>query len=216
MDLDTNISIQIQFFDTGSTSPNETITSATVKSEHKTQICLRTTMSRRKIPRRQKEEYSDDDESYEDERDYDDEVDPMVRGNTTVSTFMVARCQELERENKRLEMELRILKSNDRKTKRQLRIDYDWNGEEANLSDKVSNWVKTYLFARYKFLKVGWMEYSTDKDSLPSFVQRKMNMTDVDDFETMWERVIRPTMQQKYVTVRCNLNNEIRKAYKCK
>ena len=168
-------------------------------------------MSRRKIPRRQKEEYSDDDESYE-----DDDVDPMVRGNTTVSSFMVARCKELERENKRLEMELRILKSNDRKTKRQLRIDYDWNGEEANLSDKVSNWVKTYLFARYKFLKVGWMEYSTDKDSLPSFVQRKMNMTDVDDFETMWERVIRPTMQQKYVTVRCNLNNEIRKAYKCK
>ena len=173
-------------------------------------------MSRRKIPRRQKEEYSDDDESYEDERDYDDEVDPMVRGDTTVSTWMMARCKELERENKRLEMELRVLKSNDRKTKRQLRIDYDWNGEEANLSDKVSNWVKTYLFARYKFLKVGWMEYSTDKDSLPSFVQRKMNMTDVDDFETMWERVIRPTMQQKYVTVRCNLNNEIRKAYKCK
>ena len=173
-------------------------------------------MSRRKIPRRQKEEYSDDDESYEDERDNDDEVDPMVRGNTTVSTFMVARCKELERENKRLEMELRILKSNDRKTKRQLRIDYDWNGEEANLSDKVSNWVKTYLFARYKFLKVGWMEYKTNKDSLPSLVQRKMNMTDVDDFKGMWERVIRPTMQQKYVTVRCNLNNEIRKAYKCK
>ena len=122
-------------------------------------------MSRRKIPRRQKEEYSDDDESYE-----DDEVDPMVRGNTTVSSFMVARCKELERENKRLEMEIRILKSNDRKMKRQLRIDYDWNGDEANLSDKVSNWVKTYLFARYKFLKVGWMEYSTDKDSLPSFV----------------------------------------------
>ena len=168
-------------------------------------------MSRRKIPRRQKEEYSDDDESYE-----DDDVDPMVRGNTTVTSFMVARCKELERENKRLEMELRILKSNDRKTKRQLRIDYDWNGEEAILSDKVLNWVKTYLFARYKFLKVGWMEYSTDKDSLPSFVQRKMNMTDVDDYETMWERVIRPTMQQKYVTVRCNLNNEIRKAYKCK
>ena len=113
-------------------------------------------------------------------------------------------------------MELRILKSNDRKTKRQLRIDYDWNGEEANLSDKVSNWVKTYLFARYKFLKVGWTEYSTDKDSLPSFVQRKMNMTDVDDFETMWERVICPTMRMKYVTIRCNLNNEIRKAYKCK
>ena len=173
-------------------------------------------MSRRKIPRRRKEEYSDDDESYDDERDDDDEVDPMIRGDATVNTWMIARCKELERENKRLEMEIRIMKSNDRKTKRQLRIDYDWNGEEANLSDKVSNWVKTYLFARYKFLKEGWMDYSTDKDSLPSFVQRKMNMTDVDDFETMWERVICPTMRMKYVTIRCNLNNEIRKAYKCK
>ena len=172
-------------------------------------------MSRRKVARAKRNEYSDDDKSY-DERNEDDEVDPMIRGDATVNTWMIARCKELERENKRLEMEIRIMKSNDRKTKRQLRIDYDWNGEEANLSDKVSNWVKTYLFARYKFLKVGWTEYSTDKDSLPSFVQRKMNMTDVDDFETMWERVICPTMRMKYVTIRCNLNNEIRKAYKCK
>ena len=172
-------------------------------------------MSRRKIARAKRNEYSDDDES-DDERDDDDRVNPMIRNETTVSTWMMARVKELERENKRLEMELRVMKSNDRKTKHQLRIDYDWNGEEAILSDKVSNWLKTYLFARYKFLKVGWMKYSTDRDSLPSFVQRKMNMTDVDDYETMWERVIRPTMQQKYVTVRCNLNNKIRKAYKCK
>ena len=60
------------------------------------------------------------------------------------------------------------------------------------------------------------MEYKTDSDSLPSFVQRKMNTTEVDDFKGMWERVIRPTIMQKYVTVRFNLNNKIRKAYKCK
>ena len=42
--------------------------------------------------------------------------------------------------------EIRVLKLNDRKTKRQLRIDYKWDGDEANLSDEVSNRVKTYLF----------------------------------------------------------------------
>jgi len=171
-------------------------------------------MSRRNVATVQREEYSDEEEY--DERDDDVRVDPMIRNETTVSTWMMARVKQLERENKRLEMELWVLKSNDRKTKRQLRIDYDWNGEEANLSDKVSNWVKTYLFVRYKFLEIGGMEYKTNKDSLSSFVQRKINMTDVDDFKGIWDRVICPTMHMKYVTVRCNLNNEIRKAYKCK
>ena len=41
-------------------------------------------------------------------------------------------------------------------------------------------------------------------------------MEDVDDFKGLWERAMSPTMQQKYVTVRCKLNNEIRKAYKRK
>jgi hypothetical protein len=117
---------------------------------------------------------------------------------------------------KSLQREIRVLKSNDRKTKRQLRIDYNWDGDEENLSDKVSNWVKTYLFPRYAFLKDGWMAYEDDYDSLSSFVQRKMKMEGEDNFKCLWERVISPTILQKYVTVRCNLSNEVRKAYKNK
>ncbi len=33
-------------------------------------------------------------------------------------------------------------------------------------------------------------------------------MEDEDDYKGLWERVISPTIQMKYVTVRCNLNNE--------
>ena len=117
---------------------------------------------------------------------------------------------------KSLQSEIRELKLSERKTKRQLRIDYDWDGENANLSDKVSDWVKTFLFPWYKFLNDNWMAYDDGHDSLLSFVQRKMNMEDEDDFKGLWERVISPTIQQKYVTVRCNLNNEVRKAYKSK
>jgi hypothetical protein len=60
------------------------------------------------------------------------------------------------------------------------------------------------------------MEYSDGSESLSSFVQRKMKMEQVDNFRGQWERVICPTIQMKYVTIRCNLNNEVRKAYKGK
>jgi hypothetical protein len=139
-----------------------------------------------------------------------------MENNPTVNEWVMRRCKELESTVKSLQREIRVLKSHDRKTKRQLRIDYDWDGEEANLSDKVSNWVKEYLFPRYKFLKDGWMEYSDGSESLSSFVQRKMKMEEELDFKGQWERVICSTIQNKYVTVRCNLNNEVRKAYKCK
>jgi hypothetical protein len=101
-------------------------------------------------------------------------------------------------------------------TKRQIGIDYDWDGEEANLLDKVLEWVKEYLFPRYKFLKEGWMEYSDKNESLSLFVKRKMKMEQVDKYVGLWERVICPTIQMKYVTIRCNLNNEVQKAYKVK
>ena len=111
---------------------------------------------------------------------------------------------------------LKDLKHHLWQTKGLIRIDYAWDGEDANLSDKVSNWVKVYLFPRYKFLKDGWMEYSEDVNSLSSFCQIKLKMENVGDYGDQWNRVICPTILMKYVTIRCNLNNELRKAYKCK
>ena len=156
-----------------------------------------------------------------DERSDDEFEDKEERGSAgrgaMVNELLTERCKLLESSVKSLQREIRVLKSlSERKTKKQLRIDYDWDGENANLSDKVSNWVKTYLFPRYKFLNDSWMAYDEKGESLSSFVQRKMNMEDEEDFKGLWERVISPTIQQKYVTIRCNLNNEVRKAYKSK
>ena len=159
------------------------------------------TMSRTRGGKKHHDEMAGDESEDEEER---------------ASTGLKERCLQLQSTVKSLQREIRVLKSNDRKTKRQLRIDYDWDGEEANLSDKVSNWVKTYLFPRYKFLKDGWMAYEDGYGSLSSFVQRKINMEGERNFEGLWDRVISPTIQQKYVTIRCNLNNEVRKAYKSK
>jgi hypothetical protein len=106
-------------------------------------------------------------------------------------------------------MDLRLLKSHARQTKHQIRIDYVWDGKEANFADSVLSFVKEYLFLRCKFLKDGWMEYDNGQESFSMFVQGKVKIPEVAEYKNQWERVICPTIQAKYVTIRCNLNNEI-------
>jgi hypothetical protein len=48
-------------------------------------------------------------------------------------------------------MDLILLKSHARQTKRQIRIDYNWDDKEANFADLVSSFVKEYLFPCLSF-----------------------------------------------------------------
>jgi hypothetical protein len=50
-------------------------------------------------------------------------------------------------------MDLRLSKSLARQTKRQIRINYNWDGKEANFADSVLSFVNEYLFPPYTFLK---------------------------------------------------------------
>jgi hypothetical protein len=77
------------------------------------------------------------------------------------------------------------------------------------------SFVKEYLFPHFKFLKDRWMEYD-DGFGFSLFEQGKVKIPEGADYEDQWERVICPTIQAKYVTIRCNLNNEILKTYKSK
>ena len=118
--------------------------------------------------------YSDKKE--EEEHNQGETTKDLWRQNERLCT----QCQDWQDTVRYLRLELKVSKLHERQTKRQIRIDYEWDGEEANLSDKVSNWVKTYLFPHYKFLKDGWIDYNESSDnsskSLSSFVQRKMKM----------------------------------------
>jgi hypothetical protein len=60
------------------------------------------------------------------------------------------------------------------------------------------------------------MEYDNGSESLLMFVQGKVKIPEVVEYKDQWERVICPTIQAKYVTIRCNLNNEIQRTYKSK
>ncbi len=106
-------------------------------------------------------------------------------------------------------MELKLSKSTARQTKRQIRIDYDWDGKEANFACSISSFVKEYVFPCFMFLKDGWMNYDKGQDSFSTFVQGKVQIPEGAEYKDQWERVICPTIQAKYVTIRCNVNNKI-------
>jgi hypothetical protein len=60
------------------------------------------------------------------------------------------------------------------------------------------------------------MKYDNGPESLSMFVQGKVKFPEGADYKDQWERVICPTIQAKYVTIRCNLNNEIQRTYMSK
>ncbi len=50
------------------------------------------------------------------------------------------------------------------------------------------------------------MEYDDGPESLSTFVQGKVKIPEGAEYKDQWERVICPTIQANYVTIRCNLN----------
>ncbi len=156
---------------------------------------------------------SDDDIEYDE--DYKDKGrlhDALLQKNG----MLCQRWVEYKRIVKKLKMELRLSKSHARQTKCWIRIDYDWDGKEANFTNSVLIFVKEYLFPLYKFLKDGWMEYEDGPESLSAFVQGKVNIPEGAEYKDQWERVTYSTIQAKYVTIRCNLNIEIQRTCKSK
>jgi hypothetical protein len=111
--------------------------------------------------KRDMEASEDDDEFEEDYKDGSSLHDALLRK----IGMLCQRCIENERFIKRLKMELRLSKSHARQTKCQIRIDYNWDGKEANFADSVLSFVKEYLFPGFKFLKDRWIEYEEGQDS---------------------------------------------------
>ncbi len=156
--------------------------------------------------------FEDDDEFEEDYKDESSSHDTLLRK----IGMLRQRSIENERLIKGQKMELRFSKSTARQTKRQIRINYNWYGKDPNFTDSVSSFVKEYLFPHFKFLKDRWMDYDEGQDSFSTFVEGMVQIPEEAEYKDHWERVICPTIQAKYVTVRCNLNNEIQRTYKTK
>ena len=106
--------------------------------------------------------YDDDDDDDDDKDEYDDDNKDEDNDDESLNALNDKLCDanvRLRDENVRLrgiikEARIRIqdltadlqsYKRAHRQTKRQIRTDNNWNGEDANISDKVSSWVKTFV-----------------------------------------------------------------------
>jgi hypothetical protein len=88
-------------------------------------------------------------EASDDEDEYDEDYKDKGRSHDALLRkirMLRQRCIENKIIIKRLKMDLRLPKSHVRLTKCQIRINCDWDGEEANFDDLVLSFVKEYLF----------------------------------------------------------------------
>ena len=164
--------------------------------------------------------YSDDDGSDDDEHGGADEnLDIMkLSRQELIGKLRTAQANiKLKtKEIKTLEVRLKKATTQQKGTKKQVRMDFQWNGEESIFADTVTQFCKTYLFPRFKFLKHGWNDFNRNRGSLSSLVNRHIKVPEGADYEDQWERVIVPTIRLKYINMKCNLNNDIRATYKSK
>ncbi len=144
------------------------------------------------------DDYNKYDDDYEEEGRLDDELLRKIG-------MLCNKCKEYKSIIKGLRMELRLSKSHARQTKHHIKINYDWDGEKANFTDSVLVFSEEYLFPHYKFLK------DNGPYSLSLFVRGKVKIPEGAGYKNQQERVLCPTIQMKYVTIRCNLNNNLPK-----
>lgn len=128
---------------------------------------------------------------------------------------LMERCATNEKmvRDLKLEMNKLLVRAHNKKD---LRKKFNWNGVDTTYSDGVIKFCKEWLFPRYKFLHDDWMIYSEDRKSLSSLVLKHCAVPDGADREDAWNRIVAPTIAKKYADMRCNINNEVRKAFQGK
>ena len=180
---------------------------------------IRQTTKRMKMTDRTAAAYKHSDE---DEESEDDDSETMI--TTTKAIWNMDRRELMDfisEQNKmirdmKLKLELAKKHETGRRSLKLARMDHDWNATETLFADVVTQHVKYYLFPRYKFLKQGWDEYQPDQEgSLSRLVEEGLSdRQPLSDKKEMWERVTAVSIKLKYGTLKCNINNAIKAAYK--
>lgn len=119
-----------------------------------------------------------------------------------------ARVQELQATVARLAVK--------KSTKKELRQTFAWEEIDSTYANAISRLSKEFLFPRFKFLHDGWTDFSDKKGSLSMTILRHCPVPAGRDERDTWDRVITPTVASKYSTMRCNINNAVRSAFKGK
>jgi hypothetical protein len=162
-----------------------------------------------------------DEDSSESELD-DNDTEAMVgRSSTTMSANLMEKTKMelvkivLKQRTQIIGLQERLEKEkiSRNQSRKQVKILQNWTGEETNYADSVAQFCRGLLLPKYKFLKKGWNEYDDSRSSLSSLVKRNVTTPEGANYESIWERVVVPTIRLKYINIKCNLHNEIKYAY---
>jgi hypothetical protein len=160
------------------------------------------------------ESSSSESESDEDDGSVDGQCGKKKKAKMTTRDELIDMLREKERMIKKLQAENHSLRNKSRTNKKDLRDSLKWSGEEINFADSVNTFVREFLFPRYKFLRDGWQKYEPDKsNSLSSMCLRRLSLPEGSDRVDIWERVIVPSIQMKYINIKGNMNNDLKKLY---
>jgi hypothetical protein len=89
-----------------------------------------------------------------------------------------------------------------------------WKGEEFVFVKEVNDFCRDRLYPKEKFLRKNWKEYLPDDTrSLYSVSMKHLSIPEGSDKRDIWERVIVPSIRDKYQSMRCNMNNKIKSVY---
>ena len=97
--------------------------------------------------------------------------------------------------------------------KKDLKNRCNWTKTDDTYSLAVTKFCKEWLFPRYKFFHEGWMTFSEARKSLSFLVLKHCSVPVGMDRQNAWERIAAPTIAAKYSSIRCNVNNELKKTF---
>ena len=98
-------------------------------------------------------------------------------------------------------------------SKKDLKNRYDWTKTDDTYSLAVTKFCKEWLFPWYKFFHDDWMTFSEGRKSLSFLVLKHCSVPVGMDQQNSWERIAAPTIAAKYSSIRCNVNNELKKTF---
>lgn len=99
-------------------------------------------------------------------------------------------------------------------TKKQLRQTLRHSEADDNYAFAIGKLTREWLFPRFKFLHKDWMNYTKSRKGLPRMIFQRCPIPEGSTVLDMWNRLVAPTVSRHYSTMRCNVNKEVRNAFK--
>ena len=147
----------------------------------------------------------DDEEEQEDE---DSDDGKMLLSDDRTKDRLIATLTRKIKDLEKTVQEMSSVKRNDNRNKS------EWTGEEINFVKDINDFCKEELYPNEKFLRKNWQLYLPyDRNSLCWVVMRNLSFPEKSNPMDIWNRVVVPSIREKYQSMRCNMTTRIKGIY---